>query len=255
LTGRPGLWLIALALGGCDRPGAEPASVRPPATAPVQADSDAYAMLIARDVRGGPALPSKGAIIGGDWLYDTPTGAGWFAARLPAPETAAGTRRYRLERLQLTIEPGACADPRLRAAFPDRVTVTGGDQNHSGCGGPRVTSADVRGTHWQVVQLAGKAAPAGGAPTVFTFAEDGRVGGSLACNDVGIGARWTDNGFQHPSGQPFIEGTAVGCQGPDVHFGNRFWSAMHQAVSWHREGTRLRIRFADRTDAELRLIL
>jgi heat shock protein HslJ len=243
--------VLAIAVGGCEGP----APVAPPAPAPKQAavetDADAYAMMMPRD----PGTPSIGAIIGGEWIYDTPTGAGWFAGRLPPPRMDGNKRRYRLKHLELTIEPGACAHQRLRPTLPDRVEVTGGDTEFSGCGGPRPPSTDVRGKYWQVMRLGATPAPREGAPTIFVLSDNGGVGGSLACNDMGIGTRWTDGRFVQPVGDNWIEGTAVGCEGPSVEFGDLFWAAMSRAVSWRREGDRLRIVLDDGTEAELRLIL
>lgn len=234
----------AIALGGCAEPPPEP-------PAPVQ-DADAYAMQLPRD---GPGTPFEGAIIDGEWVFDSPGAAGWNASPLPPAEIEGRTRRYRMRHIQLLIEAGACADPRLRPTLPDRVRVTTGSVDLSGCGGPRPAPAGVVDTHWQVLRLGSEAAPKGGSPTLFAFGSEGSVGGTHACNDVSIAARWADGRFVHPQGEPWIEGTLVGCEGPDVEFGGRFWSAMHRAVSWRRRGDRLTIRFSDGSDAELRLIV
>jgi hypothetical protein len=236
--------LLLLWLAAC----AEEQSPRPQ---PV-ADPGAYAMLLRP---GGQAAPYKGAIIGGEWIWDTPGAAGWAAVALPVPEREEKARRYRLRRVELKIEPGACANPELRRTLPDRVTVSDETGPVDGCGGPRQVPAQVAGTHWQVLRLGRSPAPGQGAPTIFTFAAGGGLGGTLACNDVGIGARWTEEGFEQPGGDRWIEGTAVGCEGPDVQFGQRFWDAMYRATSWQRRGDRLRIVFSDGSDAELRLIL
>jgi heat shock protein HslJ len=236
--------VAAIALGGCAEPPPEP-------PAPVQ-DAGAYAMQLPRD---GPGTPFEGAIIGGEWIFDSPGAAGWDALRLPPPETEGATRRYRTKYVQLAIEAGACGVPHLRPTLPDGVRVTSVGVDLSGCGGPRPAPAGVADTHWQVLRVGGESAPKGGSPTIFAFGSEGRVGGTHACNDVGIAARWAEGRFIHPAGEPWIEGTMVGCEGPDVEFGGRFWSAMHRAVSWQRRGDRLTILFSDGRDAELRLIV
>jgi hypothetical protein len=205
--------------------------------------------------RGGPATPAKGAIVGGEWIYDTPTGAGWFAARLPSPEESGGDRVYQVGSLRLSIRAGACGDAALRGAYPDAVSVSGGDSGYRGCGGARRPPAGVQDSHWQVLRLGSAAAPADASPTIFTFAQGGGVGGTLACNDVGIATRWSEGRFSQPAGDQWLEGTMVGCEGPAVEFGRKFWSAMRRAERWERLGDRLKILFSDGSDAELRLIL
>jgi hypothetical protein len=240
--------VLAIALGGCAGPPPEP-------PAAVQ-DADAYAMQWPREVRGGRGTPFEGAIIDEEWIFDSPGAAGWDASPLPRPEIEGGIRRYRMRYVQLIIEAGACADPRLRSTLPDSVRVMTESVDLTGCGGPRPVPAGVADTHWQVLRLGSEAAPRGGSPTIFAFGSEGSVGGTHACNDVGIAARWAEDRFIQPAaGEAWIQGTLVGCQGPDVDFGARFWSAMHRAVSWQRRGDRLKILFSDGSDAELRLIV
>lgn len=243
MWGRAAL-VLAIALGSCDGPSPDPP--------PVAQDADAYAMQLPR---GGPGTPFKGAIIAGEWIFDTPGGAGWVALRLPSAEIEGGTRRYRMKYVHLTIEAGACADPRLRPTLPDRVAMQDETLDLSGCGGPRRAPARVADTYWQVLRLGEAPAPESGSPTMFAFGGDGSLSGTDACNDVSIAARWADGRFVHPQGEPWINSTMVGCEGPEVEFGGRFWSAMHRAVSWQRRGDRLTIRFSDGSDAELRLIV
>lgn len=242
---------LAVVVGGCEDPETVAPPVQAPERATIEADSDAYAMLMPRDL----GTPSKAAIIDGEWIFDTPTAAGWAALPLPAPEIDGNKRDYRLKYFRLTIERGACADPRLRPTLPDGVAISSDHSELSGCGGPRQASAEVAGAHWQVLRIGAKRAPKDASPTIFTLSTNGGVGGTLACNDVGIATRWTDRRFVQPRKGGWIEGTAVGCHGPAVDFGQLFWAAMYRAVSWTRRGDRLMIRFADGSDAELRLVL
>jgi len=252
--------LIALpvALLGCSGPVAAPPQSDKPAVAladsvDAEADGGAYAMLLTRQ---GPGLPWKGAVVEGEWIFDTPTQAGWTAAALPTPRIEGARRIYQLRYLRLTIEPGACADPQLRSRLPDRVFVAADSSETSGCGGPRVVPAGVEDTHWQVLRFGGEAAPQSDTPTLLAFASGGGLGGTHACNDVGITSRWSESGFVHaPPGERSIGGTLVGCHGAAADFGQRFWAAMFKAVSWRRQGERLRILFTDGSEAELRLIL
>jgi META domain len=237
--------ILAFALTACDGPIPMPSGA--------VKDADAYATLLEA---GGAASPLKGAIIGGEWIFDSPGAAGWSAVTLPPPEIAAGRRRYQLKHAELTIEPGGCADAKLRPELADRVLFIAESAEFSGCGGPRQSSANVAGTHWQVLRLGAVPAPEQAGPTIFSFGKDGGIGGTLACNDVSIGTRWTQERFLQPDGaEQFVEATLVGCEGPAVDFGRLFWSAMPRAVWWRRDGDRLRIVLADRSEAELRLIL
>jgi hypothetical protein len=255
---RLSLILLIIATMGCSGPIASPAPPDKPAaavadSADAEAEDGAYAMLLTRQ---GPGLPWKGAVVEGEWIFDTPTQAGWTAAVLPTPRIEGERRIYQLRYLRLTIEPGACRDPQLRPRLPDRVTVAGDSSETSGCGGPRVVPGSVEDTHWQVLRLGDEPAPKSESPTLLAFASGGGLGGTHACNDVGITSQWSEGGFVHAApGERSIGGTLVGCPSAAADFGQRFWAAMFTAVSWQRKGNRLRIVFADGSDAQLRLIL
>ena len=86
------------------------------------------------------------------------------------------------------------------------------------------------------------------------FAPDGRLGGTLACNDGGVETSWDSGGFVTRGGG-FTQ-TAIGCNQPAAEaVGTRFWNGMTSARNWRRDGERLFVTLGDGSEAELRLLL
>lgn len=238
---------------------AAPSNPQPPEApravpAPVPAVPTAYAIRGEERPNWGPGWR---AVIEGDrLLLDSPTSAGWYALRLPAPSVAAARRTYRGHSLTLTVEPGACALAPYRSELPDRITLDWDAGTFEGCGGPRrPPPADLAGTHWELVRIGDDVAPGLRSPAAtLGFAPTGWLFGTEACNDAGAPIRWRGGRFELAG-----EGggtTSMGCgDAVGVAFGNRFWRLMRQAVSWRVEGERLLITFGDGSIAELRYLL
>lgn len=119
----------------------------------------------------------------------------------------------------------------------------------------RVASAAISGTTWTLRELDGQLAPDGQFPAAtLTFAEDGILGGTSACNRIGGGLRWGPGRIERIENAPTVM-TAAGC--PDeqsMEVGGRFWGRMEQARTWTRDGATLWIAFADGSRARLALI-
>ena len=197
----------------------------------------------------------RAVIVGRRILLDSPTSAGWYAVE--ATDTGEGVRRtYTGEDLTLTVEVGGCAIPSYRRELPDGITLEWDRGRFTGCGGPRREPSALAGSTWELVRLGNEVAPRSRTPpAVVTFAPDGSVHGSEACNDTGGTVRWTDRGFA-PTREEGRERTAMGCGDERaVAFGDRFWSLLREARTWRRVGESLLIQLRDGSEAELRIVL
>lgn len=116
----------------------------------------------------------------------------------------------------------------------------------------QVVSSAIGGTTWMLRELDGQRVPGGQFPAAtLTFAKDGTLGGTSACNRAGSGLRWDPGRIMRVEGAPTIM-TVAGC--PDqqtMEFGGRFWGRMEQAGTWIRDGATLWITFADGSRARL----
>lgn len=226
------------------------ASGKAPSPAP-QIDPSTYAF----DIPGEPerTRDGHGIIIGDRIIYRTPGGAGWYQATIDARLANGNTRRLRIGDTTVTIEARGCPG---NTARPDKVTMRFSPNVYRGCGGPRIIPGSIGGTTWTLRELDRQRAPGGGSSAAtLTFASDGSIGGTSACNDVGGGLRWRPGHFEQIIDAGSIM-TLVGC--PDqqsVEFGGRFWGRMTQARTWTRDGARLWVTFADGSRAGLALIL
>jgi heat shock protein HslJ len=210
--------------------------------------------------RPGPnGVPEwRAVIVPGRLLLDSPTSAGWYALPLPQPREETAPRRLTFATAQVTLvgEIGACSIPGYRDALPNLFTLHWDGGRFIGCNGRGRLPAGMEGTVWELVRLGNEAAPDGRSPAAtLAWGADGSLGGTLACNDGGIRTTWTaDGGFER--GEPGFEQTAMGCNDPQASaFGARFWESLTTARSWRHDRDRLRITFADGTEAELRFLL
>ena len=247
--------LMSAALTGCTqaaRNEVEPAA-RNETPRQAAARESAYAI---RGVRQpGHGTDWRAVILDGRILLDSPTSAGW-ASMQPTARREGNRRLLETRYLTLTIESGPCDLREVIPVLPDRVILEWDGGRFEGCGGPRLVSADIAGTWWELMRIGDAQAPAEHAPAVILhFGRNGGLGGTLSCNDGGIRTTWTgDGGFRRgPSG---FEQTAVGCNDPAGDaFGRRFWSALETAQAWRRDGDRAYITFADGSQAELRYLI
>ena len=198
----------------------------------------------------------RAVILDGRILLDSPTSAGWYSVPLPEARIADGRRTFAAGPLTLAIEEGACRLSELGAALPDRILLDWDGGRFEGCGGARALPSQIAGTVWELVGIGGDPAPSGRSPSAtLIFGRNGSLGGTLSCNDGGIRATWTASGG-FVAGPDGFESTAMGCNDPAGEaFGRRFWHGLSTARSWRRDGDRLRITFADGSQAELRFLL
>lgn len=117
-------------------------------------------------------------------------------------------RRYEAARLTIDITHGACSDGMSDRRYADRVTVIADMATHRGCGGAILPPADLAGTRWRMVTIAGRSVdPA--TPTSLAF--DGEtISGSAGCN--GFSGPYTSDGTRLSTG-PVIA-TQMGCAEP-----------------------------------------
>ena len=210
--------------------------------------------------RPGPnGVPQwRAVIVPGRLLLDSPTSAGWYSLPLPEPSQESAPRRltFATEQVTLVGDIGACSIPEYRDALPNRFILTWDGGRFEGCNGRGPLPTRVDDTIWELVRLGNEPAPEGRSPAAtLSWGAKGSLGGTLACNDGGIRTTWTRNGG-FTAGPPGFEQTAMGCNDPKVEdFGRRFWEGLATARSWKHDRDRLRITFADGTEAELRFLL
>lgn len=193
----------------------------------------------------------------GRMLLRSPTSAGWYNIALPPPLQESAPRRltYRAGTTTLVMELGACNIPAYRERLPNRAILEWDGGRFEGCNGRGTLPAGMHDTYWELMRIGSDAAPQGRSPAaVLAFGRDGRLGGTLGCNDGGIETRWTEGGG-FTAGPPGFMQTAIGCTDAAEAFGRRFWNAMPTARSWRRDGARLFVTFADGSEAELRYLL
>jgi hypothetical protein len=210
--------------------------------------------------RPGPSgFPQwRAVIVPGRLLLDSPTSAGWYSVALPPPRQETGARRlvYASDRITLVAEIGTCAIPEYRDALPNRVVLHWDAGRFEGCNGRGTLPTRIAGTVWELVRLGDERAPEGRSPAAtLVWGPNGSLGGTLACNDGGIRTTWTADGGFAP-GRSGFEQTAMGCNDPAAEaFGARFWGGLETARSWRRDRDRLRIAFADGSEAELLFLM
>ena len=225
-------------------------------TIPVEVAREVHPVILGQPGENG--WPRFRAILEpGKLLLRSPTSAGWYNIALPPPlqETAPRRLTYRAGTTTLTMELGACTIPAYRERLPNRAILEWDGGRFEGCNGPGRLPARMGDTHWELLRIGSEAAPQGRSPAaVLTFGRNGRLGGTLGCNDGGIETRWTEAGG-FTAGEPGFMQTAIGCMDAAEAFGRRFWNAMPTARSWRRDGARLFITLADGGEAELRYLL
>ena len=197
-----------------------------------------------------------GGVLFDDRIFlDSPTSAGWYVRPVETREFPPGGTRHVATGLVVTIEEGNCSDAALQDRFPDGVVVEWDSGTHRACGGERGQTGDLARTSWRVTRLDGEQAPTGSSPTAtLLFGADGRLGGTLQCNDGGIRARWADGAFAVES--PEIESTAMECSdAPNAGFAMSFWAAMGEATHYVLADDTLTVFFADGRSAELSRLL
>ncbi|MGZ8282743.1 MAG: META domain-containing protein [Allosphingosinicella sp.] len=248
---------MAIALSGCapaDGPPAPPPTPTVPAAVPASGPDEVYLVEGATAAGGAPGWR---AVIDRDRiLLRSPTSAGWYVEPRPEPRIAGLTLTFATPRLTLLVDADACALRDRSRGLTDRIVLDWDGGRFEGCGGDRPPATAIAGTVWELVRLGAEAAPAARSPAAtLTFAPDGRLGGTLACNDGGLATKWTPGGgfVRRPDG--FVS-TQMGCGEPAAEaFGARFWQGLAGARSWRREGERLMVTLADRTEAELRRLI
>ncbi len=189
------LLLGAAAAAACAPAARDEAAVQRNEAAPSAA---AAARPPAYVIRGEPRAHSgdwSAVILGGRFLLDSPTSAGWYSAPLPPPRLDGARRTFAFERMALTLEPGACALESHGGTLADRVMLEWDGGRFEGCGGPRPDPAEIAGTVWELVRIGDDRPPAGRSPAAtLIFGRNGGLGGTLSCNDGGIRAIWTGGG-------------------------------------------------------------
>lgn len=239
--------LVAGAAAGCTT-GRAPAVPSSEATDASQTAPAPYAFYSGDDQWGGVLLDER--------IYlDSPTSAGWFSSAIVTREIPPGGTILRANDMTVTIEDGGCDKANLRRNYPDRVIVNWDGGVHYGCGGVRLDQRSVRNTSWQVMEMDGKRAPVARPPAAtLNFDSSGRIGGTLDCNDGGVGADWSENKIKVFDRQ--VVQTAMGCaDNYNYEFAENFWRSMIDAERWEMSGDELTIYFATGETAKLRRLL
>lgn len=213
-----------------------------------QATIAPYAFYSGDDRWGGVLLDER--------IYlDSPTSAGWYSSAIIAREIPPGGTILRANDMTVTIEDGGCDKAGLRNDYPDRVIVNWDGGVHYGCGGVRIDRRSVRDTSWQVMEMNGERAPVARPPAAtVNFDRRGRIGGTLDCNDGGVGADWSENKIKVFDRQ--VVQTEMGCaDGYNYEFAEKFWRSMFDAERWTLSGDELTIYFSTGETATLRRLL
>lgn len=118
--------------------------------------------------------------------------------------------------------------------------------------------SDIADTSWTVIELDGLAFPRADPPAAtISFSQDGSIYGTAGCNTGGSPTKWRDRAFfrlPEPTAVPPLPFTLRGClDGRASELGSRFWQRMLQATTWTYDGPRLRINFANGSQALLEL--
>ena len=220
-----------------------------PAPIPVERRSDVYAFKGMEGQWGG-------AIIG-DFVYlDSPTSAGWYSREIVIRELSPGGEIIRADRgLVLTKEEGGCYQNPLGDNWPDRVIVVWDGGISYACGNFRDPDTPIAGSNWELLQFGQAPAPENNRPAATVqFDKNGRIGGTVSCNDGGVAMTWNENGTFTAESMEVIQ-TEILCESEDVMlFASKFWENMPTAKSWVRDGDSMTITFTSGQQARLRLL-
>jgi heat shock protein HslJ len=234
----------SLLLAACDR-GTKPAKPADDSPSAAEKPIDEPAYAFDGEAAAGIRTP-RGVIIGKQIIHGG-FASGWY--RTPIKEQKnSGTERHLIgDGFSLTIEKGAC---RRSASNPDRVIARSGPYPFELCGGPRIPILAMAGSTWLLETFDGRPAPTGrSVAATLTFRRDGRVEGTSGCNDMGSTIRWRQGLFK-TGGAKLNALTLVPCEDQAAdQLGSSFWDKFRSARSWKRDGERLRVKFADGTEA------
>lgn len=239
--------LAASAVAACSST-RSPAAPSSQTAEPMQASPSPYAFYSGDNRWGGVLLDDR--------IYlDSPSSAGWYSSAIIAREIPPGGSILRTNDMTVTIEDGGCDKSNLRRNFPDRVIVNWDGGVYYGCGGVRIDRRSVRDTSWQVMEMDGVRAPVARPPAAtLNFDANGRIGGTLDCNDGGVGADWSENNIQVFDRR--VVQTEIGCADDyNYAFAERFWRSMLDAERWTLSGDELTIYFSTGETAKLRRLL
>ncbi len=154
----------------------------------------APALLIATAATAQPtSTPYRASGSEPTWTLRIDRGLIAFAAprerlRVVAPAPVARPSfnglRYVTPRISVDVTYARCIDLRTREAYHDRVTVTVGRRNFSGCGGEKLTpTLALAGTRWMIAAIDGR--PVHSARTTDIRFTDTRIAGNAGCNSFG----------------------------------------------------------------------
>ncbi len=159
---------------------------------------------------------------------------------MAAPARTGGRRAiWAADGLRVEAVRGRCADVATGMPYPLVVSVIAGDRVFNGCGGDPASL--LTGAPWTVTEIAGEAVDAAHAPTLV-FGDDGRVSGTLPCNQYG--AAYTIGG-EGLAVRPDL-GTKRPCDGPAGIAESAFLGFLDQITTFDVDaGGRLHLRAAD----------
>lgn len=203
---------------------------------------------------GGHGAPFGGVLTPTEFIYRSPTHAGWYASAYGQTVTS-GTRELKLRERPstLTIRPGACNDPLLSPDYPHGAAFAHDGSALEGCAGPVRPRGRLAGTVWRVLNV-GEAMPPPDAHEITTIAfpraaqADAEIGGTVGCNDAGVYLKLDGDDFARtrPEKEPEVVATQMECEEPKAaEFGQMALMSLYDAESWTRDGDELRIELSD----------
>jgi heat shock protein HslJ len=143
----------------------------------------------------------------------------------PGAQVSFSGKRYRTDRLAVTITHGECSDGMSDRRYRDRVTLVADGKTVQGCGGGILPPTELAGTSWTFVSIGG-APVAKDRPTSLAF-EAGRLSGSAGCNR--FSGSYKREGGMLTAGP--LMATEMACPGPGMTQENDFFHLMRGPVS------------------------
>ncbi|CAN5309228.1 hypothetical protein BH10PSE12_BH10PSE12_00080 [soil metagenome] len=145
-------------------------------------------------------------------------------APAPVARPSFNGLRYVTPRITVDVTYARCIDTRTGDSFHDRVTVTVGRKNFSGCGGEKLApTLALSGTRWMIAAIDGR--PVRTSRTSDISFTDTRIAGNAGCNSFGGAYRLT--GDRLSTGQ--VMSTRMACAGPGKDVEGKFFAAIASA--------------------------